>query len=163
MDFVKTVVNSRKITTNNRINPTSVLGCGFFYFHEHDPVGVHTILKEGSRVGIERTDLWLDEYFHQPSQLIKEHIVSPEKEDAHKLYHYLRSFGMYSPNESAKEILAQLKEQDYWSESNKILNQYRNDGMVLMFLFIFFQFIQRLNKRCEESLLKIRCFCFFLL
>ena len=97
-----------------------------FYFHEHDPVGVHTILKGGSGVGIERTDLWLDEYFHQPSRLINEYIVSPEKEDAHKLYNYLRSFGMYSPNERAKEILAQLKEHDYWSESNKILNQYRN-------------------------------------
>ena len=97
-----------------------------FYFHEQDPVGIHTILKEGSGVGIERTDLWLDEYFHQPSRLIDEYIVSPEKEDAHKLYNYLRSFGMYSPNERAKEILAQLKEHDYWSESNKILNQYRN-------------------------------------
>jgi uncharacterized protein YjaZ len=97
-----------------------------FLFHEQGSIQVHTIMKEGSWMGIERTDLWLDEYFHQPTQLIKEHIVSPVKEDAHKLYNYLRSFGMYSPNERTKEILAQLIEHDYWSKSNKILNQYRN-------------------------------------
>jgi uncharacterized protein YjaZ len=76
-------------------------------------------------VGIERTDTWLNEYFHQPIQLIKEQIVLSKKEDAHKLYNYLRSFGMYSPNRSAKEILTKLIEQEYWSMSRTILKKYR--------------------------------------
>ncbi len=75
-------------------------------------------------VGIERTDIWLEEHFNQPLKLIRDHLLSVDDEDAKSLYHYLRLFGMYSPNRLTKERFKQLKEEDYWSKVKKIYHSY---------------------------------------
>lgn len=76
-------------------------------------------------MGIERTDLWLEEDFDQPNKIIEEHVISSQQADGKNLYNYLRSFGMYSPNKRTKEIFAGLKKQHYWSKSRQILCQYQ--------------------------------------
>lgn len=78
----------------------------------------------GMNVGIERTDIWLEEYFNQPLKLIKEHLVPVDGEDEKRLYDYLRSFGMYSPNSLTKARFKKLKEQGYWSKVNRIFHSY---------------------------------------
>ena len=47
------------------------------------------------------------------------------REDADKLYNYLVSFGMYRPNQMAKEIFKEMKKIDVWSKVERILNQYQ--------------------------------------
>ncbi|WP_428911377.1 DUF2268 domain-containing protein [Niallia sp. Krafla_26] len=76
-------------------------------------------------MGIERTDKWLDENFDQPIKLIKEQVLSSRVEDERKLYNYLRSFGMYSPNLKSKEIVESLKKHNYWTKASQIFNRYK--------------------------------------
>lgn len=74
-----------------------------------------------------RTDEWLDQHFTEPEKLIEPLLNSFHENEPQRLYQFLSSFGMYSPNRRNKEQFKQLKENKTWEKVELLLNKYRKN------------------------------------
>ncbi|MDQ0268747.1 DUF2268 domain-containing protein [Cytobacillus purgationiresistens] len=76
-------------------------------------------------MGVIRTDQWLKESFDKPEELIKPLLTDFNEDDSHKLYAFLETFGMYSPNRRSKKIFDQLVEKDSWETVERLHKKYK--------------------------------------
>ncbi|WP_157733743.1 DUF2268 domain-containing putative Zn-dependent protease [Cytobacillus kochii] len=74
-----------------------------------------------------RTDEWLNQHFTDPEKLIEPLLDSFHENEPQRLYQFLSSFGMYSPNRRNKEQFKQLKENRTWEKVELLLNKYRKN------------------------------------
>lgn len=78
-------------------------------------------------MGLETTDIWLNDSFDHPIEICKKIYKSPKKDELEKFYQYLRQFGMYRPTQESKQILEDLIKNKTWEKVDSFYKKYKKE------------------------------------
>lgn len=72
-----------------------------------------------------KTKDWLEQHFNEPLEIIKKIMPLFQEEEPEKLYHYLISFGMYTPNMKSLAYFQDMKKQNVWQQAERLFRSYQ--------------------------------------
>jgi uncharacterized protein YjaZ len=78
-----------------------------------------------SKLGIIRTDEWLEKDFNRPMDICSKLLEKFSEDNPRNIYEYLQQFGMYRPNPRSRICFEELKKNDIWSKAEKIFQRYK--------------------------------------
>ncbi|WAA08659.1 DUF2268 domain-containing protein [Fervidibacillus albus] len=89
-------------------------------------------------MGVIRTDRWLDESFFQPEKICEQLTDQFNGLNGQEIYSFLRSKGMYKPNQLTKKNFDRMKERKLWEKVKTYYTEYKrrwNGPEIPIYLF----------------------------